>query len=258
MKRILNLFINKRSPYEESSLEWSNLFDSLIGYSNPTILNKVKESSKKVIDGFYAYERDSVLFSKLEYSWTELACLLIITARRKENLNVLDFGGSLGSMYFQNKAVLDKIKNVRWSIVEQNDYVLAGKELIKDGTINFYYSIKECLQAEKPNVAMFSSTLQYLRNPVDVVKEINSSNIEYVYINKTPISNSTENMSVIQHVPKSIYDASYPMKIFSKEKFINELWDKWEVILNYRNPEGKCVTTLGNKFMWESFLLKKK
>jgi putative methyltransferase (TIGR04325 family) len=259
IKKILKLFIKEQSSYEESTLEWPTLFDSLIGYSNPTILNKVKESTRDVINGRYAYERDSVLFSKVDYAWPELACLLSVAIKKGGTLDVLDFGGSLGSMYFQNRVIFDAIKNIRWSIVEQNDYVQAGRAMIKEDAVKFYCNIKDCLHAESPNVAMFSSSLQYLRNPVDVVRDINSSNIEYVYINKTPISNSIKNLSVIQNVPKNIYDASYPMTIFSKENFLNELWDGWDVNLSYINePEGKCVTSLGKDFMWESFLLRRK
>lgn len=258
LSRLKNIF-KKKSPYVESIIEWQTLFDSLIGYADPKILDKVKESTAGVISGLYAYERDSVTFSQVEFAWPELSCLLFVATKKEGVLNVLDFGGALGSMYFQNRKILNGLNSIKWSIVEQSEFVLAGRSLMKNGPINFYSRIEDAVQNESPNLAIFSSSMQYLRNSEEIVREINDSNIDYVYINKTPIIESSEDVVVVQHIPKQIYNASYPMKIFSRDRFLNGLWEKWDPVISYINkPEGICETNQKKSFMYESFLLQRK
>ncbi len=60
------------------------------------------QATRKVVAGEAVYERDSVVFDHLEYAWPLLACLLQIAAERR-SLRVIDFGGSLGSSWRQNR-----------------------------------------------------------------------------------------------------------------------------------------------------------
>lgn len=45
---------------------------------------------------------------------------------------MLDFAGSLGITYYQNKKFLDKIDDMIWNIVEQESFVKTGKEEFED------------------------------------------------------------------------------------------------------------------------------
>jgi len=100
------------------------------GYEAESILQKVKESLLKVKNGEAVYERDSVIFDKIEYSWELLAFLMWVAAQNGGKLNLIDFGGSFGSTYFQNKKFLEKLTNVSWNIVEQQNYVKVGLDIL--------------------------------------------------------------------------------------------------------------------------------
>ncbi|MDV3001980.1 MAG: hypothetical protein N5P05_003586 [Chroococcopsis gigantea SAG 12.99] len=71
------------------------------GYDKDIILETVKNSLLQVKEGQAIYERDSVLFDKIEYSFPVLTMLLKVALENDSKLSVLDFGGSLGSHYFQ-------------------------------------------------------------------------------------------------------------------------------------------------------------
>jgi len=86
-------------------------------------------------------------------------------ARNVGVLNVLDFGGSLGSSYFQNRELLKILPTIRWNVVEQAHYVKAGQTYIQDEQLRFYPSIHECLAENKVNAILLSSVLQYLSDP---------------------------------------------------------------------------------------------
>ena len=55
------------------------------------------------------YERDSVLFDTIRYSWPLLSDLLRAASEDQNHLSVLDFGGSLGSSYYQNRVFLSHL-----------------------------------------------------------------------------------------------------------------------------------------------------
>jgi putative methyltransferase (TIGR04325 family) len=86
---------------------WQEAKEASTGYDAENILHQVKTSLLKVKNGDAVYERDSVLFDKIEYSWELLAALMWIAAQNKGELHLIDFGGSLGSSYYQNKSFLD-------------------------------------------------------------------------------------------------------------------------------------------------------
>ena len=119
----------------------------------------------KVKNGEAVYERDSVLFDEIEYAWPGLAGLMWSRLRCGGTLNVLDFGGSLGSTYFQNRAFLSVLPGVRWNIVEQSRHVETGKAWFEDDRLRFYPDIADCLADTQPNVVLLSNVLQYLEHP---------------------------------------------------------------------------------------------
>ena len=77
--------------------------------------------------------------------------------------------------------------------------------------------------AIKPNVILLSSVLQYLEKPYEILKELKKINSNFMIIDRTPFTNRQDDIICIQHVPKSIYKASYPLWLFSKMKFISAI-----------------------------------
>jgi putative methyltransferase (TIGR04325 family) len=136
---------------------WDEAMASSTGYDSEIILDKTCAALMKVKNGEVAYERDSVLFDEIKYSWSLLAGLMWVAARGGGTLNVLDFGGSLGSTYFQNQAFLSSLPGVRWNIIEQPRYVKAGKAWFENNRLHFYADIADCLTDTQPNVVLLSS-----------------------------------------------------------------------------------------------------
>src|SRR5262245_37179159 len=105
---------------------WADARSLSTGYDAPDILEKVRRSTLAVVSGSAAFERDSVAFENTEYSLPLLACLLYVATRSANRLDVLDFGGSLGSSYWQNRKLLTHLDHLRWSVVEQPHFVEVG------------------------------------------------------------------------------------------------------------------------------------
>ena len=241
--------------FEGEFATWEEAASRCTGYDAKGILDKVLEATLKVKRGEAAFERDSVLFEEIEYSWPVLAGLMWAAARNGGKLNVLDFGGALGSSYFQNRAFLQPLPEVRWSVVEQAHYVEAGIAHIQDEQLRFYKTIEECLSENRPNAILLSSVLQYLKSPNKVVEILSASGAMCLIIDRTPFSTIIEDTILIQKVPSSVYGGSYPMRVFSKEKFMKMLDADWREVASNLSPEAFVQSANGFDFSFQGLLL---
>ena len=200
---------------------WKEAASKCSGYDANNILAKVLVATLKVKNGEAAFERDSVVFNKIEYSWPVLAGLMSAGARNSGVLNVLDFGGALGSSYFQNRKFLKDLPEVRWNVVEQAHFVKAGQEHIQDKHLRFYPTIDACLAENQPNVVLLSSVLQYLPEPAGVLNLLAEIKASTLILDRTSYANFGVKSTIkIQTVPPEIYTARYPCRFFSENEII--------------------------------------
>lgn len=213
---------------------WEEAKRGTTGYDNKIILNKVKESLLKVKNNEAVFERDSMLFYDVKYSWPLLAGLMRAASENHNRLSVLDFGGSLGSSYFQNRAFLSSLDSMKWSVVEQVLFVDCGRKYFQNEQLRFYKDIDECISHEKPNVLIASSVLPYLERPYDIVHSFIESEIPWIIIDRTPfVLNGRRDRLSVQKVPPSMYDASYPAWFLDKNKFLKNFEQKYSLIAEF-------------------------
>lgn len=198
---------------------WDQARCSCSGYSDEAIFRKTLDAARRVRDGNAVYERDSMVFDRVAYSWPLLAGLMWAAARGGGVLDVLDFGGALGSTYYQNHKFFSGLQRVRWSIVEQPRYVAVGREEFENGQLRFYESIDACRRNETPNVVVLSSVLPFLESPHRVLSQFLVRPFEYVIIDRTAFWHGDRDRLGIQVAPPEIFEASYPMWVFSLSQF---------------------------------------
>jgi putative methyltransferase (TIGR04325 family) len=196
--------------------KWEEAKSNSNGYDSEIILSRVVNARKKILEGKATYERDSVLFDEITYAFETISALLNISLLNKSSICVLDYGGSLGSSYFQCARFLKSISNISWCIVEQPELVDAGKKLFQNKQPYFFNNINECCKIFHPNVALFSSTLQYLSDPLEVLDLVSQKQIEWIIVDRVPVSMEEGDFYSVQHVSPKIYQGSYPIKIFGK------------------------------------------
>lgn len=215
---------------------WNDAVKKSKGYDSPTILEKVKQAALKVKQGEAAFERDSVVFYQPDYAFPLLASLLT-TAIEKQRLHVLDFGGSLGSLYFQHKIFFERLPSLQWHVVEQPHFAGIGKKLFSDSHLSFHLSINECLNHHTIDTALFGSSLQYLENPFSVLDEITQSNIPYLLIDRTPLLQTRPTRITIQKVQPSVYNASYPCRLINRTELLDYLLKHFELISRWQHQD---------------------
>jgi putative methyltransferase (TIGR04325 family) len=259
---VVRLILRRQGPQQDGGLHfegdfatWEEANAYCTGYDAEDILAKVLAATLKVKRGEAAFERDSVLFDEIEYAWPVLAGLMWAAARNGGKLNVLDFGGALGSSYFQNKKFLQSLPDLLWNVVEQPHYVEVGRKYIQDEQLRFYQTIEECLNENQPNVILLSSVLQYLETPIELIHKLNKVRASCLIVDRTPFSVNGKDKLVFQKVPTAIYSASYPMWIFSLSEFKQLLEENWCLVASNLSPEGYVQTTNGVEFSFQGMLL---
>jgi putative methyltransferase (TIGR04325 family) len=208
------------------------------GYDSDAILERVRDALLKVKSGEAVYERDSVLFDRVEYSWPLLAALLWVASRGGNRLNLIDFGGSLGSAYYQNRKFLEHLGELKWSIVEQERFVECGRSLFEDDHLRFYPDIDTCIGERNPDAILFSSVIQYLEKPYDLLREVQDKGFQYIIFDRTAFLKHGEDRITVQIVPPEIYPASYPAWFFNQDKFLGFFAKEYELITDFDSFES--------------------
>lgn len=210
---------------------WEEAANICSGYDSDIIIEKVRDSLQLVRDGKAIYERDSVIFNEIQYSQPLLIGLLFASSLSGGKLKVLDFGGSLGSSYYQNRKFLSKLKFVEWSIVEQEKIVSIGKSEFENREIKFFETIIEAVKLRKPETALLSSVLPYIKNPYEVLGLIKSFKFQTILIDRTPFFvEDFPDRITIETVPPEVYSAQYPAWFFNYSRFLDFLSDTYELV----------------------------
>jgi len=225
------------------------------GYAEQNIFQKTLNSVLAVKNGDAVFERDSVLFNEIQYSWPLLSAILLAAANTRDELRILDFGGSLGSTYFQNKKFLELIPHkVSYGVVEQAHYIDLGNEKISDNKLCFFKSIEDYMAVlGSPHIVILNGVLQYVNNYVQILQDVLSHNIKFICVDRTPFVSEGGERIMIQNVSEPIYRARYPHRFFSKSKFLANFTNH-----GYEVLEGFKAIDNGNEFAtWEGFIFAK-
>jgi putative methyltransferase (TIGR04325 family) len=237
--------------------DWASASKSATGYDADHILEKVKDATLEVKADRAAFERDSVLFKEVQHSFPVLAGLLRASVENEARLMVLDFGGSLGTSYFQCRKFLSVLRSLSWNVVEQPHFVKCGREFIESEQLKFHYHIKDALNEGQPNVILLASVLQYLPDPYGILSELMKSQASYLIIDRTPFSDALSDAITLQCIPNTIYPAKLPCRIFSKQAVTTFLSSHYEIIAEFENNDTSA-TAGGQKFAFGGIILRRK
>jgi putative methyltransferase (TIGR04325 family) len=228
------------------------------GYDAKTILERVTRATQEVVAGRALFERDGVLFHEPDYPFAMLATLLGAALRNAGTLDVLDFGGSLGSKYRQCLPMLQAVQHLRWCVVEQPAFVQVGRQRFSDASLTFAESMSALPFERPPNVALASSVLQYLPNPYGVLDDLHASGAEQLVIDRTPMSGCVNDVACVQRVPSFIYEGSYPCWVLSRDMLVAHLTRHWTIECEFPGPEVEQITDGGLRFHFRGLILRRK
>ena len=250
--RNINKLFKRDIRFVGNYRNWKDAADHSLGYNNKKIFLKSRESFLKVISKEAKYERDSVLFYSESINDPLINILNKIQKKKAACLNVLDFGGSFGSTYFQNKKILNNKKKFQWSIIEQSKIVNFCLKKKLNSNLKFYNSIKDYSRNNVVDLVLVSSVLQYIETPFILLDQLIALKADYLLVLKTPVHEKSDQIKV-QRVPDYIYKASYPIRIFNKSRLLN-----YFKINNYQLIKNNFTNEFIDNISFQNFFFMRK
>lgn len=258
LKKIISLIIPpvfykilpRKYGYMGNYKSWEDAVKHSDGYASDIIVKKVVDSSAKVRDGLATFERDTILYEKVRPTWHILSWLLYVSIKNNNELNIVDFGGSLGTSYYQSINYLKDIVTIRWNIVEQKKLVDEGRKKFSNKNFSFYYTVEEALNVNKANVILISGSLHYIEKPYEFLKKIVELKFDYILFDKVPVFLKNEPDRIcVQKVFPEIFKASLPMHIFNKDTFLKN-FEGYKMVgdIEYNSGLAKGVCYAGYLF----------
>ncbi len=205
--------INYLGPYNV----WEDALKNSKGYEDNQILIKVKKNTIISKNNIYFFERDGSLLKKNTISNNQLYLITSLINKKKNGLNIVDFGGSLGSSYFKIKDIIDLNFKNKWNIIEQKLFVKEGNKSLKSSNLLFHNNLNDV--KKRIDLIILSGSLQYMKNPQKILEQIFLKKPEVIFLDRTPVSNKKRNEIYIQKRDIS----SYPSWHFSRN-FICKLF----------------------------------
>jgi putative methyltransferase (TIGR04325 family) len=218
------------------------------GYDSAVIAEHVAHGARQVLRGDAAFERDSVAFRTPEFNHPLIAALLRAATLSRNVLRVVDFGGSLGSSYYQSRHYLSGVDELAWTVVEQPAFASIGRAEFSDDIISFTEDLDAALLNGPPNVLLLSSVLQYLAAPHDFLDSVVPRAPSFVILDRMPLLSEGRDRLMVQNVPPSIYRASYPAWFLDRDLLLAHfashyrIFDEFESFERWNMPWGNITS----------------
>jgi putative methyltransferase (TIGR04325 family) len=241
-----------KGPYPS----WPEAASSSRGYDDEYILKLTIQAARKVAAGKAAYDRDTITFKSPQPDTMLLSALARAANNNSPRLRVLDFGGSLGSSYRQNRPYIKQPQSIDWHIVEQPSVAEAGIQEFSTEELRFHFTLEQALNEGAPDFLLLSSVLQYLEQAQTLLDRLTQLPVQGALIARTPFWDGDEDLIVTQIVPPRIYSGSYPMWIFSRKK-MRERWESAGMCVETRPAHEGGFSISGINFEFDTWLLQR-
>jgi putative methyltransferase (TIGR04325 family) len=231
--------------FEGPVTSWAEAMARSDGWDAPVITSKTLESALQVRDGLAIFEQDGVIRENILYSTTVLASIIFALSLRPGHLNVIEFGGGLGTGYFQNRKILQNLRGVQisWNIVERPDLAALGSEHFEKSDLHFFSSVDAAIASLKeiPDLFLFSGSLQCIAEPLTLLDRMIKMGARVLAFDRLLVSPTAEHAVFIQHPdPKKHYPATYPAWCFSKDVFIRDLVEKRFTLVDHFSTDPQA------------------
>jgi putative methyltransferase (TIGR04325 family) len=219
--------------YRGNYSTWEQARLACEGYDAASILERVRAATRLVCDGKAAYERDGIAFPKAWRS-QHLQDALERVVTPPDGLRVLDFGGSLGSLYWQHRDCLERRGRVLWRVVEQPHFVDVGRREFASDGLSFWASLEEAMHGWSAHTLLVSGVLQYLSDPLGFLQSALAQGFPYVIIDRLPLLAGTARRLTIEFVPPDLGLASYPAWFLGEDLVLPLFASRYDLLTGWK------------------------
>lgn len=217
---------------------WEEAAAKADGYDAAPILDRVYKATLAARDGSAVFERDGVLFDTRHDPYPLLAVLMRAAALSGDKLCVHDFGGALGSSYFQCKPWLADLAKVTWCVIEQPHFVATGNAKLVDESLVFFESLEKASRNGMPDIVLFSGVLQYLPDPMTILAQALELRPRCIMIDRTPIIAGDRDVVRLQKQSGHMIRSSYPVRLFAEQSLLGAMAKEYTLLSTFDALDG--------------------
>ena len=203
-------------------------------YADRAILERVVAASREVRDGRAAFERDGFAFTEPRQNQPFLAAAFRAADAAGGELRVIDFGGALGSLYWQHREAFRGLRHLQWKVVEQEAYVAAGRREFETAALSFWPDLRSACDGPRANLAVLSSVVQYVPDPYAVIDAVVRLEPAWLFFDRLPLIAGPTDRLTIEHVPPDVGAETYPAWFLSEERFLKAVGARYRMVDRFR------------------------
>ena len=237
--------------FEGDYAEWAAARAASAGYNDAAVLQRTLAAARAVRSGRAAWERDGVTFAEPAVHAPLLATLRVIAAAEGGRLDLVDFGGALGSTWWQHRAALADLKEVRWRVVEQPAVAAAGRREFADAILSFHDSLDDAVAGAAPAAILLSSVLPYVEAPHALMADLLRHGFRFLVIDRTPFVVRGRERLVVQRTPPSAGGGSYPCRLFDRRSLLAPLERDYRLVREWPGFEDVAPAVAFRGFFFE-------
>lgn len=211
---------------------WSEARAFSDGYDDAAVLARVVAATRAARAKSGAWERDGMVFQSPEQNQPLLGALATASAANAGCLEVVDFGGALGSLWWQHREALSALGLKRWIVVEQPHYVEAGREFAND-VLAFVPTLAAAAGCGNAHVIVLSGVLQYVEYPAEVLADAARQGFVRIIIDRTSLVCAGDTRLAVQHTPPDLGGGSYPVWLFEEDDLLGSLHQDYEKVASW-------------------------
>jgi len=216
-----------------------------------------EQALTEVLEGRALFERDSLLQHHPVTCWPLLFALRDLQAQGTTTPTVLDFGGGLGSVYFQHRAWWGPNNPIRWNVVELPEIAAVGRRRIDDRQLRFFDSLAEATRDHPPDLILAVGVLPMVPDPDALLVDLASLNARWTHVDRCPVTTQrNHNLITRQVVPRSIYESESPFWFFSHDRLVQQLTTHFEIAGKSTSDFDDPVWVEGCHYEWNGYLLR--
>jgi putative methyltransferase (TIGR04325 family) len=228
-RRVRALFQGQQlSAFEGPYSSWQGaMAASDDGWDSIDVLEKTLDLSLKMRDGLIEFQQDLIEYNRIIYSETILAFLAMASGMHGNSIEIVDFGGSLGTNFTQNKKILRHLIDdgkCKWNVVERPPTVKIGRNYFEDKSLQFFVSLDELMARNGyvPTSFLFSGSTQCIEQPFVLLDEIIDRGANLIAFDRLFVSPNAQHEIFIQHH----MGTTYPTWCFSRNLFVETIESK--------------------------------
>jgi putative methyltransferase (TIGR04325 family) len=209
----------------------------------------------EVLAGRALFERDSLLQHQPITCWPLMLALCDLQARGTPQPTVLDYGGGLGSVYFQHRAWYAADRLVTWNVVELPEIAATGQRLVQDSQLRFFGSLEEAVHQKPPDLILAAGIMPMVPSPEALLDTLASLGASWVFLDRIPVTHRLgQTLITRQVVPRTIYEHESPFWFFDETSLLQMLSTRFRIVGASLSDFDDPVWVEGNHYQWRGYL----